>query len=663
MSPAEIFYRIIQILGDRADKRDQFGGAAESLESFISRMRGDASAIEEKFRLVFQNAMRRNAFNWQKRDRADVLAVVEKRFPAGKAATLSAADAFLDGKFEIFGKKIEFSEQIDWHFDPLANRSIPLAWWRDLDYYSPDVVREVKYVWELNRCQHFVTLGKAWFLTGDDKYAHGVLAQWMRWIEKNPYKMGVNWTSALECAFRIVSWTWALQFVKSSSELNPGRYARILQSIEQHALFINSHLSKYSPANNHLLGEALGLIYTGCYFPELPRAERWRRTGFVIFERELLRQVHDDGVSAEQAFAYHHYVFDFGILVAIAAARLGEELSAEAPARLQKMAEFYNAITDVNGHVPAIGDDDGGRALRLMEGSADAGNVLLSTAACFFQRNDLSPRSDDCDEAAFWLFGADCSPAEPANVVEKAALTRFSGGGYLIIRRHSPCKQRLLFDCGPLGLGAMAAHGHADALSFTLSVEGHPVIIDSGAYMYLGAGKERDYFRGTSAHSTIVVDGLDQSEMLGPFQWGRRAQCRLERTEIHGDLVRVQASHNGYRRRGVTHRRRIESEGDGWLIIDEISGVGIHQIDAYFQLAPCECSVSGLTAKCQFNHCDLHFEMQGSGADSMDLSYKDRPFSERFGERGKHPVLRVSLSGRAPCILKTRITGDAQVFY
>lgn len=663
MGPAEVCYRIVADLRDRVDKRRRFGAADETSESFIRRMAGEAGTVDEKMMRLFNNARQRTFFVWQKQDRNALLAGVEKRFAAGKAATLSAADSFLKNKFEIFGKPVSFAETIDWNFDPLSGRSIPLVWWRDVDYYSSAVVREVKYVWELNRCQHFVALGKAWFLTGDEKYARGLLSQWLHWIEQNPYKMGVNWAGALECAFRIISWTWALQFVKSSRELNPRRYARILQSVEQHALFISGHLSKYSSANNHLLGEALGLIYAGCYFPELPRAAEWRKSGFAVFERELLRQVHDDGVSAEQAFGYHRYVFDFGILAALAADHVGAALSPEARQRLLKMAEFYAAVSDDFGCVPAVGDDDGGRTLRLMPGDADAGRALLSTAAQFFQRADLHPGPGDYEEEAFWLLGEDRAPAERRKASEQSTLMLFPKGGYAAIHRDSPDRQQLLFDCGPLGLGAMAAHGHADALSLTLSVKGQPVLIDSGAYMYLGAGKERNYFRGTRAHSTVVVDGMDQSEMLGPFQWGRRAACKLEKADDHAGRIIVQAAHDGYQKLGVRHRRRIESAENGWLITDEISGVGIHQIDAYFQLAPCECSLSGHTAQCRFSHCSLEFVMHGNGGDPIELCCEQRPFSERFGEQKKHPVLRAGLSIKAPFILKTRITVDAQVFH
>jgi hypothetical protein len=658
MKVQEIFYRTMQVCGDYAEKKRMASGVDLSPEWFVSRLNGDAASVEEKFKLILNATQNRAAFAWQKKQRVELLENYQKSFSANRQATLAAADRYIAKEFNVFGKSVSFSGDIDWHYDPLGKKRIPLSWWRQVDYYSSDVVQEVKYVWELNRCQHFVTLGKAYVLTGDEKYAQGLLDQWLDWIDKNPFKFGVNWTSSLECAFRIISWTWALQFVKESRELNPGRYARILMSIENHVDFILGHLSKYSSANNHILGECVGLIYIGAYYPEFPRAQQWLKKGLSIFEKEFMRQVMEDGVNAEQAVWYHRYVFDFGVLVADAATRGGDSLSPPLMLRLEKMAEFIAALMNESGTVPAIGDDDGGQALRLMEGDVNPNKALLSVAAHMFHRRDLNVGSGEFQEMAFWLFGADeiiKTVAQPSD----DTIALFRDGGYAVATVQQPKNQKLVFDCGSLGLGSMAAHGHADALSFTLSVNGEQILIDSGAFMYMGAGDERRYFRGTRAHTAVVIDGLDQSEMLGPFQWGRRAASRLHEASLADGKVVLQASHDGYRRIGVTHTRRIEHDARGWLVIDSISGVGIHQIDAYFQIAPCECSITDSGALLSFEHHELSIQFKIDSGKAATIACKEKWFSERFGSRRKHPVLCASATAKPPFIMKTRIAVDA----
>jgi uncharacterized heparinase superfamily protein len=86
---------------------------------------------------------------------------------------------------------------------------------------------------------------------------------------------------------------------------------------------------------------------------------------------------------------------------------------------------------------------------------------------------------------------------------------------------------QVLLDAGPLGLGSLAAHGHADALSLWASLDGKPLLIDAGTYAYHEDPAWRDHFRSTPAHNTLTLDGKNQSEIHGPFLWGRKAQLAL----------------------------------------------------------------------------------------------------------------------------------------
>src|SRR5215510_2737476 len=104
---------------------------------------------------------------------------------------------------------------------------------------------------------------------------------------------------------------------------------------------------------------------------------------------------------------------------------------------------------------------------------------------------------------------------------------------------------------------SLAAHGHADALSFTLSAAGLPILVDPGTFAYHTERRWRDYFRGTSAHNTLRVDGEDQSIAAGNFLWLQHAHAQVESLESTADSVRMVASHDGYERLKdpVRHRR------------------------------------------------------------------------------------------------------------
>jgi uncharacterized heparinase superfamily protein len=132
----------------------------------------------------------------------------------------------------------------------------------------------------------------------------------------------------------------------------------------------------------------------------------------------------------------------------------------------------------------------------------------------------------------------------------------------------------LVFDHGPLGYLSIAAHGHADALAIWLSIGGEPVLIDAGTYRYHGAGAIRDRLRGTAAHNTLTVAGADQSEIAGPFNWSRKANCQVvSKTDAPWS---VEAEHDGYLSRfGCIHRRRVETAGRGkFTVTDRLIGTG-----------------------------------------------------------------------------------------
>jgi hypothetical protein len=151
-----------------------------------------------------------------------------------------------------------------------------------------------------------------------------------------------------------------------------------------------------------------------------------------------------------------------------------------------------------------------------------------------------------------------------------------------------PIPHTLVVDAGPQGFGN-AGHGHADALSVQLVVQGHTALIDPGTCCYPVEIAERNAFRGTAAHNTLEVDGLDQSEPGGSFAWRTRPRIRAERwVEGRGGALLV-ASHDGYARLAepVTHRRWVASLGGGlYLIRDVVTGQGAHTLRLHWHLGP-----------------------------------------------------------------------------
>jgi hypothetical protein len=648
MSLAEVAHRMLTAMRDHREfRRLQNGQLNESTEAFLSRL-GFHDDLDRALDRLTIDLRKRSLFPWQSLPEENLVEDYQRRFKDNLAATLQTAKNAAEFKFSIFNTPLSFDGHVDWFYDPLLNRSLQLDYWKKIDYYSPDVVKEIKFIWELNRHQHFVTLAKAWFLTHDDDFARALANQWRDWLQKNPYLMGVNWSSALECAFRLISWTWALQFSKNSNSVTADLYVSILRSVEQHAGYISRHLSRYSSANNHILGEALGLIYAGCYYPELAQAGAWREKGFAIFFDQLLAQVHEDGVGREQSVWYQNYVFEFSVLARLAAERTGVSFPENVNLRMEKMAEFLNALDD-QGYVPNIGDEDGGTALLLSE-TEDKNSVRLSAvAAALYNHPDLHRAESEESETAFWLLPEMSIPSSGDHAFSR--LRFFPQGGYIIVDQSvGKTAFKLIMDCGPLGLGKMAAHGHADALAVWLSVGGEAVLIDSGAFLYLGAGEERSYFRSTRAHSTICVDGGDSAEQLSSFQWGKRPRVILEEMRESAPIY-FRAAHDGYQ--PIKCVREVEIKQNTLCIRDAVKGVGNHAIDVYFHLAPGNVRQDGNRIICRYSRSRVEFSFESTAA--FTISLETAFYSPRFYEKKEHPIIRLSSTAELPVRLTTNI--------
>ena len=174
-----------------------------------------------------------------------------------------------------------------------------------------------------------------------------------------------------------------------------------------------------------------------------------------------------------------------------------------------------------------------------------------------------------------------------------------------------------MVDCGPLGYLSIAAHGHADALSFVLSAGGVELLIDPGTYAFHTEKRWRDYFRSTFAHNTVCVDGLNQSEMGGNFLWLRKASATCELAPTCGDMQKFAGWHDGYLhlKDPVTHRREISfiSSSNCFEVVDQLLCKGRHQIEVCWHLAEnCEVEVVDAKALITAGPVRLTISMQGA---------------------------------------------------
>ncbi|NJM52023.1 MAG: hypothetical protein HC846_00725 [Blastocatellia bacterium] len=178
------------------------------------------------------------------------------------------AEKIVEGKFDLLGyQNLDFGEAFDWHYEPISGKHIPLKHWKQYDELDAEETGDKKIIWELNRHQHFFTLGVAYQLSNDEIFAETFIQHLDSWMEQNPPGLGVNWMSSLEVAFRAMSWIWAFNFFKDSPNFTPEILQKALKFLHVHGRHLEKYLSTYYSPNTHLTGEALGLYYLGTQLP------------------------------------------------------------------------------------------------------------------------------------------------------------------------------------------------------------------------------------------------------------------------------------------------------------------------------------------------------------------------------------------------------------
>jgi hypothetical protein len=505
------------------------------------------------------------------------------------------AERVVAGRVDLMGiKNLYVGHDIDWHREPVSAKQAPLKYWKEFDELDSSDTGNKKIVWELNRHQFFFTLGVAYWMTGDERFAKCFVRHLKSWMEQNPPGMGVNWSSSLEVAFRAMSWIWAFHFFEDSEHFKPELFKSALKHLYLHGRHIELYLSKYYSPNTHLTGEALGLYYLGTQLPFFDRAEQWRKTADGILSSEIEKQILPDGVYFEQSTWYQRYTVDiYTHFVLLRSQFGGPSLNGDAAKlekRLQSAFDFLMSVTMPNGRTPLVGDDDGGRLLPLTTAEPDNFRGSLAVGAQMFDRPDHRRLAGRCTQELFWLMG----PNAVANHISTAAgesneqSVAFPEGGYYVMRDGpEETDNYMLIDCGEVG-ALSGGHGHADALSIITDLHGKPLLVDSGTYTYHESRDLRDLFRSTQAHNTLVVDERSSSQPGTAFGWQTRARAETRSWISDTRFDFFEGRHDGYERLpdpGTHTRSILFLKGDYWIIRDFFETKGEHEYSLNFHYA------------------------------------------------------------------------------
>ena len=436
---------------------------------------------------------------------------------------------------------------------------------------------------------------------------HRALIQ--RWIAENPPGTGNGW-EPYPTSLRIVNWVkWGL----AGNELEDNW----LDSLAVQAVWLERNLETHL-LGNHLFANAKALIYAGLFL-QGEEAERWYETGKSLVERELPVQVLSDGANFELSTMYH-LIFLEDLLDLVNIHRVyGREFPPTIAESIPRMFQWMERMCHPDGEIAFFNDA--------------AIGVTPSVAEIRAYGERLGFCSEDDGRS-------------------KVVFAELPDSGYSRIEVEDAVA---IVDRAAIGPDYLPGHAHADTLSFELSLFGRRVVVNSGTSVY-GTGVQRQIERGTSAHSTVLIDNENSSEVWGGFRVARRAKVlACDSVKKDGKWV-LSAYHDGYcRLSGKPVHHREWSMGHKQMVIrDRISGQGVHNISAIFPIHP-QVTVDSKQPQGVMLHVDHHpVEMMIEGEGELEL--RSAYYHPEFGCSVENFQLVYSVQQPLPIEITTRIS-------
>ena len=424
--------------------------------------------------------------------------------------------AISSGRWQVFGGlELRVDLPPRWHKDYLAGQDVPRmdSAFR-LNHRSLPAGCDVKLIWELSRWYQLVRLAQAAHVLGDTKAAGLCLDLLEDWAEKNPPYQGWNWTSALEVGMRLIQFTWMDSLLSSSrSEALQARLSALRRRIlPAHVHYAWRHRSFGSSANNHLLGELVGLVLVVARWPELaplcaPLDQLQR-----LWEQETLAQFASDGGNREQALNYQLFSLEFAWQAHQAVVAVGRTVSPEVRARLVDAAAFLWEV-QVDREPWDYGDSD----------SAYVTPVFADVSRIVQEWRGWIGETEVGASIAYWLGKTPATECQlrhgsaPLHTFPRNDWSLYRESGIAVL---SSGFWFMRWDLSPLGYLATAAHGHLDALHLSIWYRGVAMVVDPGTGAYYADTKLRTWFASRAAHNApCPVRVSEWPRRLGPFLW------------------------------------------------------------------------------------------------------------------------------------------------
>jgi len=389
---------------------------------------------------------------------------------------VSRAENALKHRFTSIGIPWQFGDKIDWAFNPTTQ---PGSKWP----------RNHEWTWQLSRHPMWVDLSRAFYATGNEKYAREFVAELQSWVHDCPVPLNApanvaysRWRT-IEAGIRAGTvWPEVFPRFLAAKAFDDDDLVLMVKSFVEHA----QYLTKFHMQGNWLTMEANGLYHVGALFPEFTDARLWRETALGRLYRELDAQVYPDGAQIELAPGYHGVALRNFLGPVKLASQTGFAVPPDYLARMEKMFGYFLDSMQPGRTTPPLNDSGAGSVM----------SYLKEGAKLFPQRADFR-----------WVVTDGKEGKPPGHTSHE-----FPYASQFIMRNGWDRNALwLCMDGGPFGFG----HQHEDKLSVILTAFGRPLLVEGGTYTY-DASQWRRYVLSSRAHNLVLVDGLEQNRRKEP---------------------------------------------------------------------------------------------------------------------------------------------------
>tara|TARA_Y100001970_G_scaffold266245_1_gene354666 strand:- start:5258 stop:7174 length:1917 start_codon:yes stop_codon:yes gene_type:complete len=489
-----------------------------------------------------------------------------------KEKIVKSANLICEHNFSFLGMNNKFfGKKINWNQDIRTGHKWVKKYYTSFtaNELMPGNGIDIKIPWELNRFHHLVVLAQAWHLSKNKKFSDEIFSQLDSWIESNPYGYGINWVNTMEVSIRAVNIIVSLDLISDAPGYNKYQN-KFFNSIVKHGYFIEKNLeigisNGKIVAANHFLANISGLAIIGMSLCGISESKRWSKAGIKALERAINTMTLKDGFFFESSTSYHRLAIELFYYPMIQAAKSGHRFSKNYLNKLEKMMEVIMYLNNPGNLVPQIGDNDNGRLLILSNypyWETNDYRYLLGMGGLFFKRGDFKNVCGNYPQEVFWISGYASIKDYKKITNDKSEINSkgFENAGLYVIRNDNK-KDYALIKTGGIKQFLPTAHMHNDYLSLELWIKGKPIIVDPGTFCYTSSIKDRNYFRSTASHNTIMINNKEMNLLSkhNPFVLIKKTKSKIIDWKVEKEKILFTAENDWSKRLNFNfkHQRKI----------------------------------------------------------------------------------------------------------